>query len=157
MTDSQTPNSLIQIIPLKQGVELAQLQGALVQNQQFIDEAVKAIGTVHFLRFVVLDASSPNLLPMANSVGPFKLAVLANYDGSFAAYVQDFVTHLGPIFDALLPLAEGGEHVVPVKDHVSELIAFEGANDGAQQPPNSDLPLWCGYTYTVQEILAGMS
>jgi hypothetical protein len=154
---AQTPNSLIQIIALKEGLQLGQLAQVFGQYQQQIDQAVQAIGTVHFLRFVVLDSSSPNLLPMANSVGPFKLAVLANYDGTFDAYVQDFVTHLSFIFDALLPLAEGGEHLVPIKDHVQELIDFERVNDGAQQPPNSQLPLFMGYNYTVQQILAGMS
>ena len=148
------PNPLTLIMPLKQGLNLGQLQELLSQQQDAIDHALGVVGTVHYARFVVFDASSPNLQPMANSTGPFQLAVITTYDGNFDIYIQDFVKELGPVFDALLGMTTDGGDLVPVKDHVTEFTAWVAANDASQQPPNSLLSQYAAYPYSVQTILA---
>lgn len=150
------PKALTHIVPLKEGSNVQQLQAVVEKNQGLIDSALKAIGTVHFLRFVFFDASQPNLQPVPNSdsTGPFALGVITEYDGDFESYVQDFTRHLAPVFDALLPAILGGEELVPVKDHVDELIEWARKNDAAQQPPNSEFGLYTAYPHTVQKILA---
>lgn len=151
------PNPLTLIMPLEQGVNLGQLQQLLGQQQEAIDAALGKVGTVHYARFVVFDASSPNLLPMANSTGPFQLAVITTYDGDFDMYIQDFVNELGPVFDALLGMTTDGGSLVPVKDHVTEFTAWIAANDASQQPPNSLLSQYAAYPFSVQTILAECS
>ena len=148
------PNPLTLIMPLQQGVPLNQLQALLGQQQGAIDAALAVVGTVHFARFVLFDSSSPNLQPLANSVGPFQLAVITTYDGDFDMYIQDFVQQLGPVFDELLKVTTDGASLVPVKDNVTEFIAWVKANDASQQPPNDALTQYAAYPYTVQAILA---
>jgi hypothetical protein len=154
MANATPPNPLTLIMPLAQGVDLGVLQQTLGQQQPAIDRALGVVGTVHYARFVLFDASSPNLLPQANSTGPFMLAVITTYDGNFDLYIQDFVNELGPVFDALMSLTSTGADLVPVKDHVAEFTAWIAANDASQQPPNSARSQYAAYPYSVQTILA---
>lgn len=147
-------NALTHIAPLRPGADIRGLQEILSQNKAAVDHALQETGTVHDFRFVIFDASSPNLLPQANSTGPFALGVITTYDGSFDAYIQDFVRFLSPVFDALLPNTTDGAGLVPVKDHVQELIEWVRKDDAAQQPPNSEFEFYTAYPYTVQQILA---
>ena len=155
MAVATPPNPLTLIMPLRQGADLGQLQGLLASHQDAIDAALGVVGTVHYARFVLFDASSPNLQPMANSTGPFQLAVITTYDGSFDMYIQDFVQQLGDVFDALLGFTADGAALVPVKNNVTQFTAWIKANDASQQPPNSSLSQYAAYPYTVQAILAG--
>jgi len=148
------PSPLTLIMPLKPGLNLGELQQLLGQHQDAIDQALGVVGTVHYARFVVFDSSSPNLQPMANSVGPFQLAVITTYDGDFDMYIKDFVKHLGDVFDALLSMTSDGGSLVPVKDNVPGFIAWVAGNDASQQPPNSLLSQYAAYPCTVQTILA---
>lgn len=149
-----TPPTAHPDMPLRQGADLGQLQGLLASHQEAINTALGAVGTVHYARFVVLDASSPNLQPLANSTGPFQLAVITTYDGNFDMYIQDFVQQLPDVFDALLGFTTDGAGLVPARDNVSQLTAWIKANDASQQPPNSLLSQYAAYPYTVQAILA---
>jgi len=150
-------NALTHIVPLKEGANLQKLQTVVGTNRAAIDNALKQTGTVHDFRFVFFDASQPNLQPTATSKGPYALGVITTYDGTFEAYIQDFVRFLGPVFDALLPDTLDGGGLVPVKDHVQELTEWIRKNDAAQKPPNDAFKLYTAYPYTVQQILAGMS
>jgi hypothetical protein len=147
-------NALTHIAPLKQGAGISELMETLSKNKGAIDHALQETGTVHDFRFVIFDGSSPNLLPQANSTGPFFLGVITTYDGSFEAYIQDFVRFLGPVFDALLPNTVDGGHLVPVQDNIEGLIEWVRKDDAAQHPPNSEFRFYTGYPYTVQQILA---
>ena len=127
-------NPLTLVIPLKEGIDLGQLQAGLAQLMPNIGAAMEAVGTVHYSRVALLDRSSPNLQPGPTS-GPFSLAVITEYDGDFNAYIQDFVAKVGPIFDTLLSFTVGGTEITPVADHIAAFIATSEANDVSQQPP----------------------
>jgi len=147
-------NPLTLVIPLAEGSDPLNLEGALSALQPKIDAALEAVGTVHYARFVLLDGSKPNLQPSPSSIGPFSLGVITSFDGDFDVYIQDFVNQLGPVFDALLQFAADGAGLVPVAEHVEEFIAYVAANDATQQPPNSTFKMYNAYPYTVQEVLA---
>lgn len=147
-------NALTLVIPLKEGIDLGQLQAELAGLMPTTGAAMEAVGTVHNSRVVLLDHASPNLQPRPGSSGPFSFAVITTYDGDFAVYIQDFATHLGPIFDALLGFSADGSGIVPVSDHVEEFTAYLEANDLSKQPPNDAFRFFTAYPYTVQQILA---
>jgi hypothetical protein len=93
--------------------EVDRLQ-ALPREQNPVITALDAIGTVHFARFVFLDDE--------------RLAVITTYDGDFERYIMDFVDHIGPVFDMLLP------HMVdppplPVQQHPEEFLAYVNRHD----------------------------
>jgi hypothetical protein len=155
-TPQTFPNPLTLVMPLKPGAE-AQVGTLLAGQQGAIDNALAVVGTVHFARFVLFDAASPNLAPAPGSNGPFSLAVITTYDGDFDIYIQDFVAQLGDVFDALLGLTTDGANLVPVKDNVVAFTAWIKANDLSQQPPNAALSQYAAYPYTVQTILADCS
>ena len=128
---------------------------ALGQFQSQLDEALASIGTVHYARMLILDANTPNLQPAQNPNDSFILAVITEYDGSFDAYIGDFVAKVGNVFDAMLPYVVGGAAVVPVANNVSAFQAFVTLNDASQHAPNNTM--YSAYSYTVQQILAAGS
>jgi hypothetical protein len=147
-------NPLTLVIPLKEGIDLGQLQAGLAQLMPNIGAAMEAVGTVHYSRVALLDHSSPNLQPKPDSSGPFSFAVITTYDGAFDVYIQDFVTHLGPIYDTLLGFSADGAGIVPVADHVEEFTSYLEANDLSKQPPSNAFPFYNAYPFTVQQVLA---
>ena len=147
-------NPLTFIMPLEEGVNLVELGEVLHKNQATIDNALEQVGTVHFARFVVFDNSAPNLLPSAESKGPFCLSVITDYDGDFDAYINAFVQYLGPIFNTLLGFSANGGSLIPVDQNVKAFEQYITKNDASQEPPNQELSLYSAYPYTVQQILA---
>jgi hypothetical protein len=95
-------------------------------------------------------------LPTNGSRGPFKVAVITAYDGDFDAYIRDFVTYIADVFDALLPVAVGGDSLVPVARNVEAFTRFLAENDAAQHPPNSGFRMYNAYPNTVQQIKAAL-
>lgn len=142
------------LMPVTPGTDPKTIAATLAQNQPQIDQALNAVGTVHYARFVLLDRSSPSLQPGAGT-GPFVLGVITEYDGNFNAYIRDFVAQVGPVFDALLQFTEGGKAVTPVKDHVAEFTAYIAKYDLSQTPANAGR-LYQAYPYTVQQVLAAL-
>lgn len=145
-------NPLTLILPLKEGVDLQALGGLIAASEAKIEEALKAIGTVHYARFVVLDASTPNLQP--GPTGPYKLAVITTYDSDFDTYIQDFVNHIGPIFDAVMSMTSDAASIVPVSQNVAAFTEYVAKNDASRNPPNRDFTLYSAYPCTVQQVLA---
>ena len=125
---------------------------ALGQFQSQLDQALASIGTVHYARMLVLDASQQNLQPAQNPNDNFVLAVITEYDGSFDAYIGDFVAQVGAVFDAMLPYVVGGAAVVPVANNVAAFQAFVTQYDASQHAPNTQM--YSAYPYTVQQIMA---
>jgi hypothetical protein len=84
-----------------------------------VPDPLNGIGTVHFGRFLFLD-------PVHEAAGPWyrTLAVFTAYDGDFASYVQDFVKHTGRLFDAILPLVESPEGLVPVQKNAQAFARY---------------------------------
>jgi hypothetical protein len=149
-------NPLTLVMPLKPGVDLSGLAEALAGAADRIDAALSKIGTVHFARFVLFDTSTPNLQvsQTAPSTGPFKLAVITEYDNDFDDYIQDFVNNIGDIFDMLLGFTEDGHTLVPVAKNVVAFKKYVAQNDASQHLPPHQSPLYSAYPQTVQKIKA---
>ena len=145
------------MLPVIPGTSLETLAETLGQNQATLDAALTSIGTVHYARVLLLDASAANLQPNLSGGNPnasYLFAVITEYDGSFDAYIQDFVSQVGSVFDALLQFVVGGAAVTPVANNVAAFEAFVTANDASQHQPNTGL--YQAYTATVQTILASL-
>lgn len=143
---------LMPIVPKTDPAVIIQTIGA---NQDKINAALTSIGTVHFARFLILDASAPNLQPGGGGTGNLVLAVITEYDGDFNAYISDFVDQIGFVFDALLPVVVGGKGLVPVAQNLNAFTSFVQANDASQN--KLEPGLYSAYDYTVQQILANGS
>ncbi len=153
-----SPLSLM--MPVLPGTTLSSLLSTLATSQPSIDAALAKIGTVHYARFLLLDRSSPNLLPnLANANSPSDtliISIITNYDGDFDLYIHDFVGQLGEVFDALLAHVIGGKQLIPVANNEQAFLAFILANDASQQLPNKSSG-YEAYPQTVQQILAAVT
>ena len=99
--------------------KLDELQ-ALPREQNPVICALDKIKTVHFARFVFLDDT--------------RLAVITTYDGSFVRYINDFVDHIGWVFDDLLQhMADAPP--LPVERHRREFLDYVQRNDLTCLPP----------------------
>jgi hypothetical protein len=112
------------------------------------------IGTVHYARTLLLDASTANLQPGGKTGDSYVIAIITEYDGDFSAYIQDFVSQVGTVFDALLEFVGGGSALIPVANNVQAFDAFITLNDASQHDPNKGL--YQAYPFTVQQILAAL-
>jgi hypothetical protein len=93
--------------------KLEQLQ-SLPREQNPVIAALDAIGTVHFARFVFLDDT--------------RLAVITTYDGPFDPYVNEFLDHIGDVFNDLLQhMADAPP--LPVQRHRQEFLDYVRRND----------------------------
>jgi hypothetical protein len=145
-------NPLTLILPMKEGIELQQLGGLIAMTESTVVEALKAIGTVHYARFVVFDPSTPNLQP--GPTGPYKMAIITTYDDDFDTYIQDFVNHIGVIFDTLMSMTSDGAALVPVSQNVAAFTEYVSRNDASRNAPNRDFTFLSAYPCTVQQVLA---
>jgi hypothetical protein len=141
------------IMPVTPGTNPATVAQTMAQYQSQLDAALKSIGTVHFARTLYLDASAANLQPGSeSSTGPFMICIITEYDGSFEAYIGDFVSQVGTVFDALLQYVVGGPALIPVANNVDAFMTFVTQNDASQHAPNEGM--FAAYPQTVQQILA---
>ena len=145
------------LMPVLPGTKFLKIVEALAASQSAIHAALESIGTVHFARFILLDTSKPNLQPDMRKIDTpsdtLVLAVITEYDGSFNAYISDFVNQLGDVFNTLLTFVVGGAAVSPVQDNLAAFQAFVAENDASQHAPN-DAGIYAAYPQTVQTILA---
>ena len=139
------------LMPIIPGTNPLELAATLAKYNAEINSALTSIGTVHYARFLLLDRSTPNLQPGGSS-DQLVLAVITEYDGSFQAYIGDFVSQIGDVFNALLQFVVGGAAVTPVQSNVAAFSAFVTANDASQHQPNEGL--YSAYPQTVQQIIA---
>src|SRR5262245_23684629 len=122
-------NALTLLLPLVPGTNAQQVAQTISGHQAAIDQALTSIGTVHFARFLLLDASTPNLQPGGSTSDKLVLGVVTEYDGDFGPYISDFVAKIGFIFDALLPFVVGGTTLVPVAQNLNAFTNFVQKND----------------------------
>ena len=149
-------NPLSLMLPIIPGTSVATLSGILEQYVPQLYAGLESVGTVHYARALFLDTSKANLLPTGIfSTGPFVIAIITEYDGDFDTYIQDFVSAIGDVFNAVLPYVVGGAALVPVANNVAAFQAFLAQNDASQQAPNN-VALAESYTATVQQILAAL-
>jgi hypothetical protein len=139
------------LMPVLPG-QIQNVSKSLGQYQAQLDAALQSIGTVHYARTLILDASQANLQPAQNPNDSFVIGIITEYDGSFTDYIGDFVAQVGTIFDAMLVYVVGGAAVVPVANNVAAFQAFVTQYDASQHSPNTSL--FQAYPYTVQQILA---
>lgn len=142
------------MMPVIPGTSPEVIAATLAKYQPVLDQALTSIGTVHYARTLLLDAANANLQPGLESGAKYVIAVITEYDGSFDAYIQDFVSQVGTVFDALLQFVVGGPALIPVANNVAAFEAFITANDASQHQPNTGL--YQAYTATVQQILAAL-
>jgi hypothetical protein len=93
---------------------LQQVQ-ALPPDQNPIVAALDNLKTVHFARFVFLEDNT-------------RLAVITTYDGDFDRYINDFIDHIGQVFDLLLQFMADAPPL-PVAEHRQEFLDYVRAHD----------------------------
>lgn len=112
------PLTLVMTIKSQQDYEqlnalLKNLQGQS-SDQNPITQALNALSTVHFARFVFLSER--------------QLAVITTYDGSFERYIDAFVNKIGKVFDMLLAHMQDAPPL-PVESHRDEFLQYVQRND----------------------------
>jgi hypothetical protein len=114
--------------------KLAVLQ-SLPREQNPVVAALDELATVHFARFVFLDDA--------------RLAVITTYDGDFESYINEFVDHIGDVFNDLLQHMDDAPPL-PVQRHRQEFLDYVRRHDLQCLPP-----LYSAYpSRTVLDILA---
>ena len=117
---------------------LAQIQGAPADKNP-VWVALNKLRNVHFARFVFLNNNT-------------QLAVITTYDGTFDAYINEFIDAIGDVFNALLQRMEGAP-ALPVQKNRDAFLAYVRANDlRAIEPFYSAYP-----TATVLDIQAALA
>jgi hypothetical protein len=124
--DNQVQNPLTLVMIIRSTDDHRILQAKLGQLQSLprgrnpIITALDKIATVHFARFVFLDET--------------RLAVITTYDGDFDAYINEFVDHIGDVFNDLLQhMADAPP--LPVQQHRQEFLDYVRRNDLRCLPP----------------------
>jgi len=77
--------------------------------------ALNKLRNVHFARFVFLNNNT-------------QLAVITTYDGTFDAYINEFIDAIGDIFNALLERMDGAP-ALPVQKNRDAFLAYVRTND----------------------------
>lgn len=93
---------------------LHQIQGA-PQDKNPVWQALDKLRNVHFARFVFLSNNT-------------QLAVITTYDGTFEAYINEFIDAIGDVFNALLQRMADAPPL-PVQKNRDEFLAYVKAND----------------------------
>jgi hypothetical protein len=100
-------SELTVIVPLKPGADgAARLRGILAGGTF---SGADAVGTVHDMRFVILDNDT-------------KLLFATAYDGDWDSYITDFATKIPDAMDTLFSVVDGwpGIHSPTVKDFIAK-------------------------------------
>ena len=140
--DNQVQNPLTLVMTIRSTDDHRILQSKLGDLQSLprdrnpVITALDKIATVHFARFVFLDET--------------RLAVITTYDGDFAAYINEFVDHIGDVFNDLLQHMDDAPPL-PVQQHRQEFLDYVQRNDLRCLPP-----FYSAYPErTVLDILSG--
>src|ERR1700730_6331699 len=112
------------VMPLKDKSAVGRAKAALAiaQNKDEIYAGLDNVGTVHFARFVIIDNN---------------ICMLSVYDGDFTNYIRDFIATIGSVFDAVVELVEGGEHVIPSEQNIEKFIDWVHDHDMYQVPDDA--------------------
>ena len=139
--DETVQNPLTLVMTIRSPADRRALQAKLEHLQSLPREqnpvvlALDKIATVHFARFVF--------------IGRTRLAVITTYDGEFAPYVNEFVDHIGDVFNDLLQHMKDAPPL-PVQRHREEFLDYVRRYDLRCLPP-----FYSAYpSRTVLDILA---
>jgi hypothetical protein len=105
----RSPEDFAQLTALLQKIQSAP------QDRNPIWVALMKLNTVHFARFVFLENNT-------------KLAVITTYDGSFDAYINEFVDEIGDVFNALLAHMSDAPPL-PVQQNRQAFLEYVRKND----------------------------
>ena len=110
-----------------------------------------AVGTVHFARIFMFEPNNPS--GVASNIA----AVITTYDGSFSAYIQDFVNQPGvaDFFNKFLNAVDDDEAkgIIPVTKNAAAFAAFVEKYD-ATNPATKWGQWYSAYpTLSVKDIL----
>jgi hypothetical protein len=140
----QVQNPLTLVMRIKSPEAHAALKATVEQLQSLprevnpIAAALDTMGNVHFARFVFLDDT--------------RFALITTYDGDFSAYINEFIDHIGPLFDKLLQYMDGAPPL-PVQQHRYEFLEYVRRFDLKCVPP-----FYSAYpSLTVLEVVANRS
>ena len=108
------------VMPLadQTAVGRAQAVQAVAANIDELFTGLSNVGTVHFARFDLIDGN---------------LCMFSVFDGDFRAYIRDFITVFGSVFDALLGLVEDPPPA-PCAQHPEAFIDWIHRHDSFQIP-----------------------
>jgi len=121
MRQSPVQRPLTLVMPIASEEAFQQLNQVLEQVQSQPPEtnpivtALNTLQTVHFARFVFLEDNT-------------RLAVITTYDGDFDRYINDFIDHIGGVFDMLLRFMADAPPL-PVQEHREEFLEYVRAHD----------------------------
>jgi hypothetical protein len=124
--DGPVQNPLTLVMPLATPEDRRTVESKLAQLQSLsraanpVMAALDELGTVHFARFVFTDDTH--------------LAVITTYDGDFDAYVNEFIDHIGDVFNDLLQHMDGPPPL-PVQQHRREFLDYVRRHDLRCLPP----------------------
>ena len=124
--DNQVQNPLTLVMTIRSTDDHRILQAKLGDLQSLprdrnpVITALDKIATVHFARFVFLDET--------------RLAVITTYDGDFDVYVNEFVDHIGDVFNDLLQHMDDAP-TLPVQQNRQEFLDYVHRNDLRCLPP----------------------
>src|ERR1700757_819338 len=109
------------IMPLKDKSAIGRATAALAiaANKEEIYAGLDNVGTVHFARFVIVGDN---------------ICMFSVYDGDFTNYIRDFIATIGQVFNAVVSLVEGGDHVIPCEEKVEAFIQWIHEHDLYQVP-----------------------
>jgi len=109
-------NPLSFIAPIKEGKYEA-LRGLIAELDE---KGLNSVGTVHFGNFIFLEPAIKDGKEYHK-----KFALFTFYDGEFDKYVQDFVNHVGKVFDALLScLDDVPDNLIPVNKNPKKFAEY---------------------------------
>ena len=144
-----TQSALTALFPIKAAYVDALRQQLI--NSPINPAGLDQVGTVHFARIFVFEPNNPA------GIAPNIAAVITTYDGSFSAYIQDFVNvaAVADFFNQFLaavddPAAEG---LIPVTKNAAGFAAFVQKYDASN--PSTKWGQWYSAypTLSVQNIL----
>ena len=149
MSVTPVQNALTALFPIKAAF-------VDVLREKLIKEPINGsglddVGTVHFARIFVFQKDNITGIP-ANIA-----AVITTYDGSFGAYIQDFVDNedVAAFFDSFLAAVDDkeAEKIIPVAQNSKAFAAFVQKYDVTN--PTKPWDQWYSAypTLTVQNIL----
>ena len=108
------------VMPLADQTAVGQAHAiqAVAKNIDELFTGLSNVGTVHFARFDLIDGN---------------LCMFSVFDGEFRAYIRDFISVFGSVFDALLGLVEDPPPY-PCSKHPAAFIDWVHRHDSFQIP-----------------------
>ena len=120
-------SELTVIVPLKAGKDGAERLRQMLAGGTF--SGADAVGTVHDMRFVILDNDT-------------KLLFATAYDGDWDSYITDFATKIPDAMDRFFSVVEGWPGIKSVRSRTSSPATRFRQPDGMSRTPTKRSPVY---------------